>query len=86
MNAPQVLPFSYTVITMNLIKSMVFTAVALSCSAAFAEDGSERANQAAQKIRIAQEARFDSQNSTDASRYVNADEKSRAEQLKKSEG
>jgi len=86
MNAPQVLPFSYTVIIMNLIKSMVFAAVALSCSAAFAEDGSERASQAAQKMRIAQEARFDSQNSTDASRYVNADEKSGAEQLKKSEG
>lgn len=86
MNAPQVLPFSYTVIIMNLIKSMVFAAVALSCSAAFAEDGSERANQAAQKMRIAQEVRFDSQNGIDTSRYVNADEKSHAEQLKKSEG
>lgn len=86
MYAPQVLPFTYRVITMNLIKSIVLAAVALSCSAAFAQDGSERSNQAAQKMRIAQEARFDGQNSNDASRYVSADEKARAEQLKKSEG
>lgn len=71
---------------MNLIKSMAFAAVALSCTAVFAQDGSERSNLAAQKMRIAQEARFESQKSTDASRYVSADEKSRAEQLKKSEG
>jgi hypothetical protein len=86
MNAPQVLPFPYMVITMNLIKAMVIAVVAVSCTAAFAQDGSERSNQAAQKMRIAQEARFDGQNSSDASRYVSADEKSRAEQLKKSDG
>jgi hypothetical protein len=85
MNTPQVLPFPYMVITMNLIKSMVFTVVALSCTAAFAQDGSERSNQAAQKMRIAQEARFEGQNS-DTSQYASADDKSRAEQLKKSEG
>ncbi len=71
---------------MNLIKSMVFAAVTLSCTAAFAEDGSERSNQAVQAMRIAQEARFDDQNKGDGSRYVSADEKSRAEQLEKSGG
>jgi hypothetical protein len=71
---------------MNFIKSMMFTAAALSCTAVLAEDGSERAGQAAQKMRLAQEARFIDQQSGEASRFVSADEQSRAEQLKKSEG
>ncbi|GFM80263.1 hypothetical protein PSCICN_09550 [Pseudomonas cichorii] len=71
---------------MKLLKSMVFTAVALSCTAAFAKDGSERASPAALKMRIAQEARFNEQNRSETSRLVSADEKPRAEQIKKSEG
>ncbi len=71
---------------MKLIKSIAFVAAALSCSLAFAEDGSERANQAAQKMRIAQEARFDDQRNSETSRLVNSDEPSRDQRTNKSEG
>jgi hypothetical protein len=71
---------------MSFMKSMMFTVAALSCTAVLAEDGSERAGQAAQKMRLAQEARFIDQKSNEASRVVSADEPSRAEQQKKSEG
>jgi len=87
LNAAQVPAIALnTVIHMSLIKSLILTATALSSSAVLAEDGSERASQAAQKMRVAQEARFIDQNSGEASRFVSADEQSRAEQLKKSEG
>jgi hypothetical protein len=71
---------------MTFMKSIIFTVAALSCTSVWAEDGSERVGQAAQKMRIAQEARFIDQQSGEASRFVSADEQSRAEQLKKSEG
>nr|WP_195758832.1 hypothetical protein [Pseudomonas syringae] len=71
---------------MSLIKSLILTAAALSSTAVLAEDGSERASQAAQKMRVAQEARFIDQNSGEASRFLSADEQSRTKQLKKSEG
>ncbi|HEY0290323.1 MAG TPA: hypothetical protein VGC62_25510 [Pseudomonas sp.] len=70
---------------MNLIKSLVFTATVLSCTSVLAEDGSDRASQAAQKIRLAQQTHFND-HSSEASRFVSADEKSRAEPMKKSEG
>ena len=70
---------------MNLIKSLVFTVTVLSCTAVLAEDGSDRASQAAQKMRLVQETRFND-HGNEASRLVSADEKSRAEQMKKSEG
>jgi hypothetical protein len=71
---------------MNLIKSLIFTATVLSCTAALAEDGSDRVNLTAQKMRLAQETRVNDPNS-EASRLVSTDEKkSAAEQMKKSEG
>ncbi|AHF67801.1 hypothetical protein PSCICM_27540 [Pseudomonas cichorii] len=71
---------------MKLLKSMVFAAVALSTTAAFAKDGSERASQAAHNMRIAQEVRFNEQNRNETSPLVSVEKTSRAEQMKKSEG
>jgi hypothetical protein len=68
------------------MKSIMFTVAALSCTAVLAEDGSERAGQAAQKMRLAQEMRSNDKKSTEASQFVSADEKSRVELLEKSEG
>ncbi|WP_407309412.1 hypothetical protein [Pseudomonas sp. nanlin1] len=71
---------------MNFIKSMMFTVAALSSTAVLAEDGSERAGQAAQEVRFAQEGRVNDQNGTGTSRFVSSDEKPRVEQPEKSEG
>ncbi|MBX8493644.1 hypothetical protein K5D67_01860 [Pseudomonas cichorii] len=71
---------------MKLLKSMVFAAVALSTTAAFAKDGSERASPAALKMRLAQEVRFIEQNRGETSRLVSADEKPHDDWMKKSEG
>lgn len=71
---------------MNSIKSLVLIIVALSSTSALAHDGSERASPAAQKMRIAQEERFNQQNRDAATEYVRADEQPRADQPKKSEG
>ncbi|MEX6666283.1 hypothetical protein [Pseudomonas sp. W2-17] len=69
---------------MNLIKSLVLTVAALSSTSLFAQDGSERSNHAAQKMRIAQEVRFNDKKA--ATEYVRVEEKSRADDVKKSEG
>lgn len=71
---------------MNLIKSLTLTIAALSCTAVYAQDGSERAGQAAQKMRIAQQIRANTLQDNSAVEYVRADEKPRADQTNKSEG
>jgi hypothetical protein len=71
---------------MNLIKSMILTVAALSCTTVFAQDGSELASQAAQKMRVAQEARFYDQEGKSSTEYVRSDAKAPVEQMKKSEG
>lgn len=69
---------------MNLIKSLVLIVAALSCTAVFAQDGSERSSHAAQKMRVAQEVRFNDQKA--ATEYIRAEEKSGTNEAKKSEG
>lgn len=59
---------------MNLIKSIAFTVAALSSTAALAHDGSERASPAAEKIKIAQEQRFNDK-TNETSRLVNTEKK-----------
>ncbi|OQR29709.1 hypothetical protein BWR59_19800 [Pseudomonas sp. Bc-h] len=71
---------------MNLLKSMVLTVAALSSTAVFAQDGSELASQAAQKMKIAQEVRFQNQSDAKATEYVKSDDKARADQTKKTDG
>lgn len=71
---------------MNLLKSMVLTVAALSATAAFAQDGSELASQAAQKMKLAQELRFQNQSDDKATEYVKSDDKAPADQVKKTEG
>ena len=77
---------------MNLIKSLFFTVAVLSCTAALAEDGSERSSQAVQKMRLDQAALFNDQDNSQASQPVNTDNtdntdnKPRAENTGKSEG
>lgn len=61
------------VMTMNLIKSIAFTVAALCSTAALAHDGSERASPAAEKIKIAQEERFNDQINSESSRLVDTD-------------
>nr|WP_193441864.1 hypothetical protein [Pseudomonas caspiana] len=61
--------------TMNLIKSIAFTVAALSSTVAMAHDGSERASPAAEKIKIAQEQRFNDQINGESSRLVNTEKK-----------
>lgn len=63
------------VITMKLIKSIAFTIAALSSTAALAHDGSERASPAAEKIKVAQEQRFNDQINNETSRLVNTEKK-----------
>lgn len=82
----QVLPLHQTVSTMNLLKSMVLTVAALSSPALFAQDGSELASQAAQKMKIAQEVRFQNQNDARATEYVKSDDNAPANQTKKTDG
>lgn len=77
---------------MNLIKSLFFTVAVLSCTAALAEDGSERSSQAVQKMRLDQAALFNDLDNSQASQPVNTDNtdntdnKPRAEKTEKSEG
>ena len=77
---------------MNLIKSLFFTVAVLSCTAALAEDGSERSSQAVQKMRLDQAALFNDRDNSQASQPVitdntdNTDNKPRAEKTGKSEG
>ena len=71
---------------MNVLKSMVVAFAALTCTAAMAEDGSERGGQAAQKMRVAQQLRFDDLRSNESARLVNADKKPATELPRKSEG
>ena len=74
---------------MNLIKSLFFTVAVLSCTAALAEDGSERSSQAVQKMRLDQAALFNDRDNSQASQPVNTDNtdnKPRAENTEKSEG
>lgn len=74
---------------MNLIKSLFFTVAVLSCTAALAEDGSERSSQAVQKMRLDQAALFNDRDNSQASQPVNTDNtdnKPRAENTGKSEG
>jgi hypothetical protein len=77
---------------MNLIKSLFFTVAVLSCTAALAEDGSERSSQAVQKMRLDQAALFNDRDNSQASQPVNTDNtdntdnKPRAEKTEKSEG
>jgi hypothetical protein len=82
----QVLPLHQTVSTMNLLKSMVLTVAALTTTAVFAQDGSELASQAAQRMKIAQELRFQNQSDSKATEYVKSDDKARADQTKKTDG
>ena len=58
---------------MNLIKSLFFTVAVLSCTAALAEDGSERSSQAVQKMRLDQAALFNDRDNSQASQPVNTD-------------
>ncbi|WP_122316181.1 hypothetical protein [Pseudomonas cichorii] len=69
---------------MNLIKSLVLTVTALSCTAVLAHDGSERSSPAAEKMRIAQEVRFNAQGN--ATEYARAEKKLRADDAKRLEG
>lgn len=74
---------------MNLIKSLFFTVAVLSCTAALAEDGSERSSQAVQKMRLDQAALFNDRDNSQASQPVNTDNTDnnpRAEKTEKSEG
>ena len=77
---------------MNLIKSLFFTVAVLSCTAALAEDGSERSSQAVQKMRLDQAALFNDRDNSQASQPVNTDNtdntdnKPRAEKTEMSEG
>ncbi len=74
---------------MNLIKSLFFTVAVLSCTAALAEDGSERSSQAVQKMRLDQAALFNDRDNSQASQPANTDNtdnKPRAEKTGKSEG
>jgi len=71
---------------MKLIKSMALTVIALSSTAAFADDGSDFATPAADKMRLAQELRFQEQSRSQNERFVNADEQAKPEQSTKSEG
>jgi len=72
--------------TMNVIKSMVVAFAALTCTAVMAEGGSERAMQAAEKMRVAQQLRFDDPRSNESARLVNADKKPATDLPRKSEG
>ncbi|WP_349970687.1 hypothetical protein [Pseudomonas caspiana] len=60
---------------MNIIRSIALTVVALSSATAMAHDGSERASPAAEKIKVAQEQRFNDQLNSESSRLVNIDKK-----------
>ncbi|RMO97796.1 hypothetical protein ALQ33_03347 [Pseudomonas syringae pv. philadelphi] len=72
---------------MKLIKSMVFAVAALSFTSAFADDGNEFASKAADKMRMAQEQRFqEKQRAQQNEHYVNSDEKPMPEKSNKSEG
>ncbi|MEE4080854.1 hypothetical protein [Pseudomonas viridiflava] len=72
---------------MKLIKSMVFAVAALSFTSAFADDGNEFASTAADKMRMAQEQRFqERQAAKQGEQYVNSDEKSKSEKSDKTEG
>lgn len=72
--------------TVNVLKSMVLTFAALTSTAVMAEGGSERASQAAEKMRMAQQMRFEDQRSNEAARLVNADKKPTTDLPRKSEG
>ncbi|MBA1230990.1 hypothetical protein G7013_15180 [Pseudomonas viridiflava] len=73
--------------TMKLIKSMVFAGAALSFTSAFADDGNEFASTAADKMRAAQDQRFqESQRVKQNEQYVNSDDKSNTEKSTKSDG
>ncbi|WP_163032090.1 hypothetical protein [Pseudomonas asturiensis] len=73
--------------TMKLVKSMVFAVAALSFTSAFADDGNEFASIAADKMRAAQEQRFnEQQRASQNEQYVNSDEKSTSGKSTKSEG
>ncbi len=72
--------------TVNVLKSMVLTFAALSCTAVMAEGGSERASQAAEKMRVAQQMRIDDQRRNESERLVNADKKPTTDLPRKSEG
>lgn len=70
--------------TRNLLKSTAFSVAALSSTAAFAQDGSELAGQAAQKMKIAQQLRFQKQGDGDkATEYVQSEETPGTEQPRK---
>ncbi len=72
---------------MKLIKSMVFAVAALSFTSAFADDGNEFASTAADKMRMAQEQRFqERQAGKQGEQYVNSDEKSKFDKSDKTEG
>lgn len=72
--------------TVNVLKSMIVAFAALTCTAVMAEDGSERAGQAAEKMRVAQQLRFEDPRSNEAARLVNASKKSTTDLPRKSEG
>jgi len=72
--------------TMNVLKSMVVAFAALTCTAVMAEGGSERAMQAAEKMRVAQQLRFDDLRSNEATRLVNASKNPDTDLPRKSEG
>ena len=72
---------------MKLIKSMVFAVAALSFTSAFADDGNEFASTAADKMRMAQEQRFqERQAGKQGEQYVNSDETSKSDKSDKTEG
>lgn len=64
---------------MKLIKSLVITVAALCSTAVLAEDGSERAGQASQQMRLAVEQRQQDQANNQADTLISADEKKRVE-------
>ncbi|MCI8211229.1 hypothetical protein AUC61_17010 [Pseudomonas sp. S25] len=68
---------------MNIIRSIAFTVIALSSTVALAHDGSERASPAAEKIKIAQELKFNDQLNSEASRLVNTEKQTPANEPEK---
>ena len=72
--------------TVKILKSMILTFAALTSTAVMAEGGSERASQAAEKMRMAQQMRFEDQRSNESARLVNADQKPTTDLPRKSEG
>ena len=70
---------------MKSLKLILVMAMALSCTFVFAEDGSERATQAAHQLRLAKEIRGKNE-STESQRLVKGKNETRKKASEKSEG